>query len=153
MQTPAPTAAALLLLISPLLQAETSYRWVDENGGTVYSQSPPPQGEATIINHRYQRETSAGKPTGRARLNALRQQLEDRQEDRLLQKQTRQQADQQKTLKQQRCQSARHNLATLQSLGGRRLRTADGQYLRLTEEERQARIATAQQQINENCGR
>ncbi|MDX1610232.1 MAG: DUF4124 domain-containing protein [Halofilum sp. (in: g-proteobacteria)] len=54
---PAVVLVALALCAAPV-HATRTYKWVDEDGVTHYTQHPPPQGEAQII------EPSIGVPTG-----------------------------------------------------------------------------------------
>lgn len=54
---PAIVLVALVLCVAPA-HATRTYKWVDEDGVTHYSQYPPPEGEAQII------EPSIGVPSG-----------------------------------------------------------------------------------------
>ena len=139
-----------LFMISPLTLAQT-YRWVDENGVVSYSQTPPPSGQAEIVN--IHTAPQSGSQDAQERLNKMRQQLEDRREDRKLAKEEQLKSDQEKARRLQNCETARANLRKLEGLGNRLLKTPDGEYRRLTEEERQQRMQKARDNIKENCGK
>ncbi|MEN8166100.1 MAG: DUF4124 domain-containing protein [Pseudomonadota bacterium] len=128
-----------------------TYRWVDENGTVSYSQTPPPSGEVEIIKVSPSSKDTSTEAT--EQLNKLRQQLEDRKEDRQLAEKTRKQAEENAVKREQNCVNAQSNLGKLESQGNRLLRTSDGQYIRLTEAERQARMQTARDNIKANCTR
>lgn len=139
----------LALTCATPLSAET-YRWVDENGATVYSQSPPPAGR--------QAETIKPPPPpaitpeeARRKLDEQRQFLEDRREDREIGKEKTAAGKEETQRRSQNCQAARANLKQLEGNTQVRMRDADGQYRRYTEEERQAKMAEARQQIEQYC--
>jgi hypothetical protein len=125
------------------------YKWVDENGVTQYTQYPPP-------NREYQ--TVAPPPTPAEDPEGAQQDLEN-----LLQQQDEaskaaaeaateeQQAKDAASQKQRNCQVARQNLTALTTGGRRRLVDEKGVAYYPTEDERQARIAEAQQQIEQFC--
>lgn len=128
-----------------------TYRWVDEQGTVSYTQTPPPSGEVEIIKAS---PTSKGTSTDATeQLNKLRQQLEDRREDRQQAEKTQKQAEKKSVKQEQNCVNARSNLGRLESQGNRLLRTSDGQFIRLTEAEREARMQTARDNIEANCTR
>lgn len=126
------------------------YRWVDENGVTVYSQTPPPAGDWDRL------KTRPGPPA--TDQEAARERLKTRIEESLDAEQERQRAAEEQAKKaekeakrEQSCNAARQNLETLQNLGTRMVRTPDGRHLRLSEEEVAAKIDEAQRQIKEYC--
>jgi len=138
----------LLLLNSGVCSAQT-YRWVDENGVVSYSQTPPP---ATTTERIKLPSASRSSPeAAQQRLQQLRQRLEDNREDRELATQKSQQLATKNARRRHNCQAARANLRNLQGLGKRLLHTSDGQYVRLTEEQRQQRMQEARKQIEANC--
>ncbi len=69
------------LLISAPLAAKT-YRWVDENGVTVYSQKPPPAGP--VIEIKPPPPPAISPEEAQRKLDAQKQRLEDLREDRAL---------------------------------------------------------------------
>jgi hypothetical protein len=133
------------LSITPL-QAEV-YKWQDDSGETHYSQTPPPGVPASRL-RLHGTPSHAGQPDPR-----LKESLEAfdkrRQQDQEAGRK-RAEAAQQAELRKQNCARARSNLQTLQSHGQIKLKEGDA-YRMLSEEERQAKIAEAQQQIDEFC--
>lgn len=143
-------AAALLAaaLVLPAAQA-TMYRWVDENGITVYSQTPP-EGDSVRI------EKQAG-PSA-AEQEAARTRLEDQikassEAAEAAQTTAREEAAKAEQEKRRgtNCEIARRNLQTLQDLGPRMLRTPEGEYIRPSEQDVAERTAKANAQIEEFC--
>jgi hypothetical protein len=126
------------------------YRWVDENGVTVYSQTAPPAGAAVRIDT--QPGPSAGdQEAARERLKTQVEQSFDAEEE---EKQAAEEAAkkaEEDARRAENCEAARANLDTLQNLGTRMVRTPDGRYLRLSEEEVAAKTEEAQRQIQEYC--
>ncbi|ODB87474.1 hypothetical protein A3195_01340 [Candidatus Thiodiazotropha endoloripes] len=137
----------LPLLISTAISAET-YRWVNEDGVVTYSQTPPPQGESEVV--KTYSAPSSDAAAAKQRLQKLRQELADREEDRALKKAEQKESQESRKLREENCKAARSNLQTLKSLGNRLYKAGD-EYLRLSDEQKQERIEEAQQQIEEYC--
>jgi hypothetical protein len=125
------------------------YRWVDENGITQYSQTPPPDGQADRL--KPPPPPAEDPQAARRRLDQQLQQVDDRLEDRELAAQEKQRQDQERRARESNCQAARANLETLGGPTNRVMLMPDGSYKRLTEEERQKLMDEARQQISENC--
>ena len=140
-------ALLLALLVSAAVQAEI-YRWVDENGVTIYSQTPPPDSEAKRI------KTSPA-PTGaensQRQLEEEMQKLEDYREDKALAEEKRQKEERERQLNEENCRKARSNLDNLTALSRRLLKMPDGSYQRLTEEQRQQKMEEARKMIEKYC--
>jgi len=126
------------------------YRWVDEDGVTVYSQRPPPDAPATTI-------APPPKPSEAETMRAF-ERLKDQfvrdfdakeEEKKQAEDQAKQAKDQ--AMRDLNCTAARKNLETLQNLGARRLLTPDGEYRRLSDEERAKGIAEMRKAIEDNC--
>jgi hypothetical protein len=128
--------------------AET-YRWVNDEGVVTYSQTPPPDHQAERVELRGTAAPSDSQKS-QTRLDQLRQRLADREEDRQLAKKQRQETKEAQQHKHQNCEAARSNLRNLQGLGNR-LYKSEGEYRRLTEEERQNRMQQARENIKANC--
>ncbi len=143
------TAIFFSLLIYGVCGHAQTYRWIDADGVVSYSQTPPPSQEAETLNIPTQSPSDSAEAN--RKLHALRQKLADQRDDRQLAKETSEKAGQEKTRRQDNCASARANLRKLEGLGSRLLKTSDGEYLRLTEDERKKRIDTAKQEIKNNC--
>jgi hypothetical protein len=150
--------------VAPLAQAEI-YRWVDEAGETVYSQLPPPAGNADKVRpapgpSRDEREQA------RARTRAQVEQDFDRQEDSAKQaggesakagpapatgSEDPAKAAEAQAKKTANCEVARKNLDTLQNHGKGRIKTPDGKVGFLSKDQLAAQIAEARAQIGTNC--
>jgi hypothetical protein len=132
----------LFLLAQPILVNAAIYQWVDEKGVTIYSQTPPTSGEARTINHKSKPIDQAAKQ----RLLNMQQKVADRQEDRSQQKEKLSKKKAETKRKNSNCTAATSNLSKLISLGNRRYGDE-----RLTEEQRQEKMAKAQKNMTENC--
>lgn len=122
----------LLLLGCSGTHATEVYRWVDPEGVTHLSQTPPPSGSYQTLSLP---SASAPDPDAESRVQQAVEQLEAGQRER-----SRRQAQERATLQRQsererRCQAASQNLATLDNLGARGLRLPDGSIQRPTPEE------------------
>jgi len=140
---------AALILITTTLTAGKMYRWVDENGVTQYTQSPPPSGEASEV--KPPPPPAVSPEEAQRKLNAQRQQLEDLREDRSLAKQKTEESKEEQAFNTKNCQAARNNLKRLQENPRGRWMQKDGTQARYSEEERQKKINEAQDQIKEFC--
>ena len=130
----------LLIWLEPTLAR--TYRWVDENGVTIYSQSPPPSGKATIIKAPPPAPATAPGETMKklkARLDAIEEAKKKKNEPK---DKENKEADR-KEVKKENCQSATENLKTLEQHARIRMKMDDGSYRMLPEEERQAQIEKA----------
>lgn len=128
------------------------YRWVDENGVTVYSQTPPPSAPAVRI----QKQPGPSPEDEAAARQRLQQQVEqsfDAKEDQKQAETERSAEEGERGQRAEACAAARQNLQTMENLGRRFLRTADGELTRPSEDEVAMRIRTAQEQIEEYCDR
>jgi len=140
------TLLPLVLAISWIGAADARmYRWVDENGTTVYSQSPPASGEAAEVKVNTSTSTPRQEPaTGRST-----QSPESTKKPAAGPSKAEIAAS--NKIKSDNCTAARHNVNLYTNLGNRLVKTPDGLYKRLTEEERQQRIEQSQAQITEFC--
>jgi phage-related minor tail protein len=129
------------------------YRWVDEEGVTHYTQTPPINEEATLLDE--PTEPARSSDEAWKELNDRRLQQEDVDEDRELaakKEAERRKAAENKRIREQNCQAAKSNLTNLE--GGRatrRVKTESGDYIRLTEEDHQQRLEQARKNIEEFC--
>jgi hypothetical protein len=126
------------------------YRYVDEDGVTVYSQVPPPTGEATTITP----DPGPGDAEREAAIERLRGQLEsdfDRrtEAERRTGEEATEAADAERRAK--NCSAARTNLERLTNLGGRYLTLPDGRMVKPDAEQQQRLIEQARGQIQDNC--
>ena len=139
----------ILSLLIPSLSTAEIYKWVGDDGKTNYTQLPPPPGyESEIV-----REASSPAVTPAPPATELQQRYEEQQkekeDDAAVAGQEKKNAD----IRKLNCDAATRNLAALEMGGNRLYQTADGEYLRLTGEERQQRIDQAKEQIKKYCGK
>lgn len=145
-------AATLSLAVLASMPATGAmYRWVDDSGAVVYSQSPPPDGRGA--------STVAPPPPPSSSADAERQQLEDR----LKQAAEERQKQQEDVKKQQEaatadanrkrnCDAARHNLDLILNRPPQtRFQMPNGEYRRFSDEERDAEIKKARDVVDKNC--
>ena len=141
-------------LVVPVgLASAALYKWTDENGIVVYSQTPPPSGQAKVI------RTAPGPDLEQRRqaAEALRSTVEQTQDAATARAQAREEKKQQQAqdnalqTRAKSCEIARKNLATLENLGLGRLRMPDGQTVFLSAEERAARMQETRTQIEQFC--
>jgi hypothetical protein len=143
----------LLLLLSTALAAGAAfadaYRWVDDEGHTVYSQVPPADREWTRI------QGSAGRaPSGEEtwkEVERIQQQLDASAEERAQAREAAQTEKEATALRRRNCEAAKANLERYQGDPGRLIREPDGSYIRLTAEQREARIEETRRQVEEYC--
>lgn len=137
------------LLIFSLTATGAMYKWVDEDGVTQFTQTPPTGQKAETL--RPPPPPAEDPATAQQR---LQKQLDDFDNRRLMEqeqgKETRL-AEENKALRKKNCAAARNNLQVLQAGGNRSMTTETGEVIRPTEEDRTARIEKAQQAIKDNC--
>lgn len=138
----------LLLLFSTALPA-AMYKWVDENGETHYSQYPPPDRDYEALEPPPPPASDAGQ--AQQELEGLLQRQDEERQARQTAEEEAAAAEQQAEQRQKACAAARHNLEILTTGGRKRITGPDGVARYLPEEERQAKIAEAQKQIEEYC--
>jgi hypothetical protein len=122
---------------------------VDEKGVTHYSQIAPSSGNFETI------EAPAPPPASGQdtvdNLNQQWQQMQDREAARKEKAESEKTEQDHEALRQANCQTAKHNLEVLQGPPNRLIKTAEGGYRRLTEEERQERIDQAKEVMEKSC--
>ena len=140
----------VILVSAPYTLFADTYKWVNEEGVVTYSQTPPPDVESERINVRS--GSSSSNLSSQDQLDRLKQNLADRAEDQELEKSRQQEEKSVRALKKKNCQASRSNLQKLEGLGNRLYKT-EGEYKRLSEEERQSLMTQAREQIKNNCGK
>ncbi len=124
-----------------------AYKWISPTGNTIYSQTPPPIGtsfelvdDSSIASSNY--DVSSTKD--------LKKNLISSREAREKKKAEQQQIAASNQIKRENCAQAKTNLTSLTSRG--QVTIKEGElYRKLTEEERQDRIKSANQSIEEFC--
>ncbi|MEJ2529032.1 MAG: DUF4124 domain-containing protein [Gammaproteobacteria bacterium] len=139
----------ILLLIWLLPATARTYKWVDENGKTVYSQSRPPSGKATIIKPPPPQNTPSEEIMKKleAQRNAI---SESRKKKDAAQSKEMTQA-RKAEIKMKNCENAKKSLADIEPHSRIRMKMPDGSYKQLTYEERQKQIDMAKKNIEKYC--
>ena len=142
------SVALLILAVSATAFATTVYKWDDENGKTIYSQTPPPPGIEfeIVVEKNIGRSTSVAK----AAPSSSGSTFEERREERLQKRQEKDVLEESNRIKQENCAIAQKNMESLTSRGQVTIKDGDI-YRKLTEEERQGKIQETQDQIDEFC--
>ncbi len=142
------TFAATILALTTTAADAAMYKWTNADGSTQYGQHPPAGVTAERIQVRSQPASQAQPALSpQERLKELEEQQQKQRELEAEAASEKQKAETEK----KNCEIARKNLAGLQMGGHRLTRMPDGSYTRLTEEERQSRIADAEKHIKEYC--
>ncbi len=139
----------LALFILPiLLPADTMYRYVNEHGVVVYSQTPP-AGQAAEVIKPAPGPSEAEQQAAHQRLQNV---LKTQQSPSPTPANTTDKQQQEYTeILAKNCTIARDNLQTLEQLGDRALIMSDGKKVYPTADERETLINQARQQIDDNC--
>ena len=143
------------LLIGALVGASSAetpmYRWIDESGGVVFSQTPPPPGiEAKLMS-----KPPPPAESPEVAKQRLEQQLQVFDEAQKKRQQAKEKAEQTAALAERRaqgCAAAQYNLDLYtNSPPNRLIDDGSGTYRRFTEEERAAKIQQARDYLEKNC--
>jgi len=147
------TMIAIICLASFVTTMEARvYKWVDSEGVTQYSQSPPASGTAKEIappplpSATRQMQKSATSDTGSNTKSA----------DEGATKEKGASADdiaESEKIRTENCSIAKSNLDLYTNLGKKLLKTPGGLYKRLTEDERQEKIKQSEESVKEFCGK
>ena len=141
--------ALFILTACPLQHSlATAYKWVDEDGNTHYTQTPPPgdtPGEA--INRPPKVDTKAAQDE----IKALTERADKLQADRAEKAEQRQKKLAQEAERATRCQQARASRASYERPRVNEV-MADGSRRVMGEEERQAGLARAKDLVSKFCG-
>jgi hypothetical protein len=135
-----------LLAAVPPARAEL-YKWVDEAGNVVYTDKPPPDAQVEVI-------PPPPPVDSESALEALREQQQKfdtlKQEEQKRTEETRK-SEEELAVAKANCELARDKLTRLRDLPRVYVEEKDGTRRRLGEDERQARIAAAEQDIQKYC--
>lgn len=140
----------LILLAFLITQPSTAaiYRWVDADGQTVYSQTPPPDAQAERMRAPREPEVDAA---DRKQPDQRQQEMDDYLEDRQLKAEKRKKAREAQKLAQENCGKARQNYKNLEESARPLVAGPDGEYRILAEDERQQRMDDARVHIEKFC--
>lgn len=145
-----PLAAALtaLMLSLPLGARAGVYKWVDNEGNTVYSQSPPPAGAPSAI---IKAPPSVDTKRALRDLKKSVKRADKAREQRAEHKAELHRLAEEKVEQEKGCAEAQDRLLRVNTLPRVYTQNEQGDRRRLSEEERQARIADARADIAKYC--
>ncbi len=138
-----------LLLLWLLPAMATTYRWVDENGKTVYSQSRPASGKVTIIKPPPPPSTS---PAEAVKKPEAQQNPVSKSGNKKDAAQTNDGGQAGKDeIKKQNCENSKKALADIEPHPMVRMKMPDGSYKQLSVKERQEQIDKLNKNIEKYC--
>jgi len=140
--------ALFTVMLSFSVSAEI-FKWVDENGQTHYSQTPPASGQAVTVD--VPPPPPIDPEQARDEIETLIEQQQEAEKTEQLEQQKREEEAQQQAFRDENCRIAQENLTTYQNNPGRRVVDAEGNVTRMVEEDRQQKMQEFQQQIDEFC--
>ena len=136
-------AGGLLLALCGNVMAAQVYKWVDAQGVTHFGAQPPQGQQVESVNT----VTAPAKPAATPAPVAEDETEDDQQS---IDRKVKRQVAEQEAERKRYCETMRTNLAQLQN--NPRVRVEEkGETRRITEEERQAKIAETRSKIDENC--
>ncbi|EDY87346.1 conserved hypothetical protein [gamma proteobacterium HTCC5015] len=144
------TLALPLILLCSLSQA-AMYKWVDDDGQTHYSQTPPEERFGDVENIAPPPPPAESPEAAAKRLKSLKESL---QKDIENEQKAKQEAAENRTQQQksaERCQAAKKWLQQLQANSRIREKNDQGEYVVLGEEVRQQRLKKAQTAVQKEC--
>jgi len=126
-----------------------AYKWIDDDGEVVYSQTPP-------ADKPYEKMDTPPPPAidpeaAQKEIDLLIEQQTATDEARAEQQLKQQQAQQAAAILAENCRVANYNLQQYQDNPGRRVMDPQGNVTRPTEAERQEKISTLKQQVKQFC--
>jgi len=137
------------LSFSSNVQAGKFYKWVDENGATHYTETPPTNTESTSI--RTQGKDPKGAEQAKAKLSKQREALNEDIGNREKAGEEANLNAENAEVKKKNCKTARSNLKVLQEHGRIKQKGKDGEFSIMPEEKRQERIQKAKDRVKEFC--
>ncbi|MFJ3053822.1 DUF4124 domain-containing protein [Pseudomonas nitroreducens] len=141
---------SLLLALAPTVMAAQVYKWVDAQGITHFGAQPPEGANASAVNtNSAQPKAASNFPPPAAAKPTLAPSDDEKQK--AADEKVRQEVAQQEAERIKQCELERTNLAQLKNNPRVRVDDGNGDVRRITEEERQARIAASEKNIRENC--
>lgn len=139
----------LFLSTASMFVVADVYKWVDEEGQTHYSQQAP-VGQKTELIKAPPPPASLPEDAQRKVDQLINEQNQARDErNRKVQEQQHEEAQQQQI--EESCTRSKNNLQKYMDNPGRRILNSDGEAIRPTEEERQAKIKQLNIDIKEHC--
>jgi hypothetical protein len=140
--------AGIGLLLATAASAQM-YRYLDENGQVVYSQKPPPAGEATLIKPPPPPPTPPAKPQAKDDAEAQAEEQPAPDEPKTAEEEALDKESQR--IKETNCKAARESLKQYTDPKYGFIRTPDGRFEELTPQRRSQGRKDAEQRIKEFC--
>lgn len=138
------TATILAVLFSSSLYAATVYQWKDEQGNLHFGTVPPAGSDSHSIKMKTQRSSLQETPAQEESA------LIDEPSQAEIDEKIRKEAIAAENDRRKRCTEMRTNLSTLKNYS-RINAEVDGKVVRLSQQERQKRIADAEEEIRKHC--
>ncbi len=142
-----PRVVALLALLACDFAAAQAYKWVDENGRTHFSDTPPPERKADKVKIRPQ---APADPQAVARQPDWKTQLQESNMRNAQAQADQDAAERDRKLMERNCSAARSQLEAMQTSRVFR-RDEKGEKHYLEDKDRPAAIAAAQEQVSKYC--
>ena len=143
---------ALWTLLPSLASAEDIYKWTGDDGKINYTQMPPPVGyPSELVKQTYippgpPKAVESATNSPQAHLKALEK---DKENEAAMAERDKENAE----IMRFNCEAATRNLAALEQNSQRVFRTANGETMRPTDEERKKLTDKARQQIKDYCNK
>ncbi|MBL1143150.1 MAG: DUF4124 domain-containing protein [Proteobacteria bacterium] len=139
--------ALIMLLISTVSTAEM-YKWVDENGDTHYSQSPP---VSDVKVEKIAPPPAVDPSNAQQDLQRTVEKVNSLREERLVARENQEKEKDEEKRKKEQCQQLKESLNSLTVRPRANKVDEEGNLVRMTEEERQEKIENTKQQMKEKC--
>jgi hypothetical protein len=147
------------VLLCALLSMTTSavaatYKWVDENGQTVYSQTPPPSGTQGVerIKGPPRAPSNSGAPDAAQKTKDDAAAFDERRDDRKNQEQDKKKMQQADAKRKEHCDGMRADIETLTNKPIVRRTSEDGsESVVMTTEERESDVKMLRERLKKEC--
>ena len=141
---------SLLLALAPTVMAAQVYKWVDAQGITHFGAQPPQGADAATVNtNTAPPKASSNFPPPADALPKLAPSADEKQK--AADEKVRQEVAQQEAERLKQCDKLRNDMAQLKNNPRIRVDNGEGELRRITDEERQDRIAASEKSLRENC--
>jgi hypothetical protein len=141
-----------LITVATTLANAAVYKWVDENGQTIYSQTPPPAGTGSVerIKAPPRPSSNSGTPAQKSKNDAAA--LNEPQSEKKTQEQDKKKLQQAETERKKHCDEMREDVDTLINKPiVRRTSENGGESVVLTTEEREADVKVLRERLKKEC--
>jgi Skp family chaperone for outer membrane proteins len=140
----------LYVLTAAMPGYAATYKWTDENGETVYSNTPPPDGARNVEKVKNPPPRSSKSASEKTKEDAAA--FNERREDRKTAEQDQKKMQQAEAERKKQCEQMRQDVETLTTKPVVRRASEDGgEPVVLTGEEREAEVKELRESIKKNC--